>query len=585
MLKIKAPTEKGLVSLLITYFIFIPIAVIFFWRIIQDISNGIHYPFLRPLTYTVITIIVVTTVIVLIIFINNLKKVKAKSTLRLKLIGALATIAVLASIPQTILTYAFIQTSLQAWLPQNIDDTLNYSENIAVEKLKEKSNNLVQFVESPFAEKKAEEIITLKEAIWNEIKKTNSEISSIQIVNEADKTIIFFGDAIAKIDDNIKSNPTKIRTDSAYNVILSETLTINFQNQKYEVIYSTIVYDYIEISTKIRETRQQFKPIFHAKATMQRNLFLVLTVFTFPVAIIIALMSVIFSNIILSPLMKIENALNEVAEGNLDIRIITTKKDSLYNLSNSINIMASELQKNKSSSTHTDKLSAWQDIARRLAHEINNPLTPIILSAQRLQKRFRIVDQEELFPLIETSTSAIIKEAENIQNMLNEFRNFSRLPKPEKENTSLPKIIDEVISIYKNMPNKEIEFSTKDVSPNINIYADRNQIRQVISNLIKNSIEAFDKSGKISIRTSLISKKGIFYCRLTIEDDGPGIPEEIKDKMFTPYETTKKDGTGLGLAIAERIIFTHDGRITFNSQEGVGTTFVIDLPTARTKRN
>ncbi|MBN2652684.1 MAG: HAMP domain-containing protein [Spirochaetales bacterium] len=584
MFKIKAPTEKGLVSLLITYFIFIPVAVILFWRIIQDISVGKSYSFLRPFTYVIISGAVIVTAIVLIVFFRNLRHVQSKSNLRAKLITAFAVTAILASIPQTVIAYIFIQTSLKSWLPQDIDDALNYSEDIAIEKLKEKSNNLIQFIESSFAEKKAEEVIILKEQAWNEIKKTNSEIDSIQVIDQDGQTTLFFGDPTAKIASTETPSLTKIRTDNDSNAILSEAITITVDDQTYEIIYSTVIYEYIKMSSKIRETRKRFKPIFYAKATMQRNLTLALISFIFPIAIIIAIMSVIFSNVILSPLMRIENALNEVAEGNLDIRIMTSRKDSLYNLSNSINKMASELQKNRSSSAHTDKLSAWQDIARRLAHEINNPLTPIILSAQRLQKRFRTLDTEELYPLIETSTSAIIKEAENIQTMLNEFRNFSRLPKPQKENVSLSKIIEEVISIYKNTPEKQVEFNTTELKHNIQVFADKNQIRQVISNLIKNSIEAFEKNGNIVIRTSLISKKDNFYCRLTIEDDGPGISEEIKSKLFTPYETTKKNGTGLGLAIAERIIFTHNGRIYFNSETGVGTTFFIDLPTAKNNR-
>jgi nitrogen fixation/metabolism regulation signal transduction histidine kinase len=581
MIRFRAPTGKGLISLLLTYFISVPVGVVLFWRIVQDISTGKSYAILKPFTYIIISVFTIITLILIFVTLKNLKSVASKSKLRIRLIIAFGVTAILASIPQTILAYIFIQTSLKSWLPEEVADALESSKNLPITIITDKTNNITAFTETSYASSKAQEILSLGEKSWLELQKINKDIHSIQIFNAEQEEVIFLGNKKAYMKNTRSFLPTKSLSEGDGDQLITRKTFFTKNNEEYTVYYSTIISGINLETAKISKGWNKFWPVLGAKATMQRNLTLALIMFIFPIAFLIAVMSIIFSNMILQPLIKIEKAVSEVADGNFEIRIMTDKNDTLHGLSKSINTMASELENNRSSTTHTDKLAAWQDIARRLAHEINNPLTPIILSAQRLQRNFRTAEKEKLFNMIETSTASIITESENIQTMLNEFRNFSRLPKPEKEITSLARIIEEITTIYSNNPDKIINIDKSNVKYNATIFADRKQIKQALSNIIKNAIESIEKYGNIAIKSTLVSKNNTYYTRISIEDDGPGISEAIRDKLFTPYETTKKNGTGLGLAITERIIFTHGGRIWFNTSEKTGTTFFIDLPSGK----
>jgi two-component system nitrogen regulation sensor histidine kinase NtrY len=237
--------------------------------------------------------------------------------------------------------------------------------------------------------------------------------------------------------------------------------------------------------------------------------------------------------------------------------------------------MVEELQNSRSKILQTEKISAWQEIAQRLAHEIRNPLTPIKLSAERILRRSKS-NPEGLEHVIEKAVGAITSEVNKLDNMLKEFRDFARLPLPQKRWFDLSEVLKKIVSMH-STAHPGITFTLIGASDPWEIYGDENQLDQVFTNLVKNSAEAMEFQGEIQIRIVAIRKGHTPYLRIQIQDDGPGIPEELRDRVFNPYYTTKKEGTGLGLPIVERIIFDHNGVIWFESQESVGTTFFIDL--------
>jgi nitrogen fixation/metabolism regulation signal transduction histidine kinase len=238
--------------------------------------------------------------------------------------------------------------------------------------------------------------------------------------------------------------------------------------------------------------------------------------------------------------------------------------------------MVSELEYSRLKTKQTEKVSAWQEIAQRMAHEIKNPLTPIKLSAQRLLRKYENADSN-FEHVLRNSIDSIIREVENLNTMLQEFRDFARLPLPEPETINLAELVREVIATY-SAPHQRIEFDITDINEKIEIKADRKQLYHVFTNLFKNAIDSITEKGKIYLRADLVTKGNLRYCRIQIQDTGSGIEPEQYDQVFNPYFTTKKDGTGLGLPIVERIIFDHNGQVWFESEKGVGTTFFIDVP-------
>jgi len=209
------------------------------------------------------------------------------------------------------------------------------------------------------------------------------------------------------------------------------------------------------------------------------------------------------------------------------------------------------------------KHKAWSEVAQRLAHEIKNPLTPIKLSTERVQRRFRSqVDDTEVF---DTCTKAVISQVERLQRLLADFSNLATLPKPKIEKVSIVSLLQELRELYSPYPNVTFEGL-----PEGDVYCDPDQIRQVLINLIDNAL-ATQTPVKVFVEVS--EDDTSFY----VQDEGPGIDEQTRKHMFEPYFSTKRDGSGLGLAIAQRITEEHDGTLTLVSAASP-TRFCMRLP-------
>jgi len=219
------------------------------------------------------------------------------------------------------------------------------------------------------------------------------------------------------------------------------------------------------------------------------------------------------------------------------------------------------------------RMAAWREVARRIAHEIKNPLTPIQLSAQRLRKRYL----ERLQPdgaVFDECTRTIVKQVEELKGMVNEFSNFARMPASQPTPNQLNEIIQEALVLFQATQKPvRFEFVPNDL-PVVNV--DRDQMKRVMINLIKNSLTAIENEGTVRIQTSYDPK--FQTVRLEVSDDGCGIPDEDKGRLFEPYFSTKKTGTGLGLAIVNAIIADHNGYIRVRDNKPKGTTFLIELP-------
>ena len=222
------------------------------------------------------------------------------------------------------------------------------------------------------------------------------------------------------------------------------------------------------------------------------------------------------------------------------------------------------------------RMAAWREVARRIAHEIKNPLTPIQLSAQRLKKRYgKILDSEDS-EIFDECTGMIITQVEELKRLVNEFSSFARMPAANPAPSDINKIINEALSLYRET-HKEVDFVFND-SKEVPVFdLDREQIRRVMINLFDNAIEAIEGEGKVVI--DLHYDNILKMVRIEVVDNGRGISPENKARLFEPYFSTKKQGTGLGLAIVSTIITDHNGFIRVKDNKPKGTKFIIELPT------
>lgn len=220
------------------------------------------------------------------------------------------------------------------------------------------------------------------------------------------------------------------------------------------------------------------------------------------------------------------------------------------------------------------RMAAWREVARRIAHEIKNPLTPIQLSAQRLRRRYldKFADDDHVF---DDCTKMISNQVDELKNLVNEFSNFARMPATKPSMNNLNNVIDECLALYVEA-HKNISFSKNLYSLLPDTKFDREQIKRVIINLLENAIAAVADDGKITVGTGYNSELKILT--LSVADNGCGIPAEDKTRLFEPYFSTKKTGTGLGLAIVSTIIADHNGYIRVRDNTPKGSLFIIELP-------
>jgi nitrogen fixation/metabolism regulation signal transduction histidine kinase len=298
-------------------------------------------------------------------------------------------------------------------------------------------------------------------------------------------------------------------------------------------------------------------------------------VFFFPTLLMTVIIAISFTMRVTHPIVELTDATRRVAEGDFSIQILAHRGDELGLLIRSFNAMVQDLEKSRSALVKAEKISIWQNMAQQLAHEIKNPLTPIKLSAERTLRRWRN-EPERIGEILESSMMAIIQETEGLSTLLTEFRTLSRPMEPSRSWTALRETVEEIIGLYRSSY-PEVYFDIEHVADDMAVKIDKNRLSQVLTNLVINAIDAMNGKGVIEIRSDLVKKREIRYCRLSIKDTGKGIGKQEGPLVFTPYFTTKESGTGLGLPIVERIVNDHGGAIWFNSAEGMGTTFFIDL--------
>jgi two-component system, NtrC family, nitrogen regulation sensor histidine kinase NtrY len=220
------------------------------------------------------------------------------------------------------------------------------------------------------------------------------------------------------------------------------------------------------------------------------------------------------------------------------------------------------------------KVAAWGEVAKKLAHEIKNPLTPIQLSAQRIRKA-HLKGAPDFEKVLTECTGAIVQEVEALKNLVDEFAQFARLPAANLVPGSLHEVIEQALSLYDGLfaDVRVLRRLAPDVPA---LRLDSDQMKRVLINLVDNAIEATEKRGTVTISTEYDRLQG--RVRLGVGDDGPGIPPEDRDKLFVPHFSTKKRGSGLGLAIVSRIVQEHHGSIRVEDNPPRGARFVVELP-------
>ncbi len=298
--------------------------------------------------------------------------------------------------------------------------------------------------------------------------------------------------------------------------------------------------------------------------------FINLYVLLFLASILVALL---IANQITRPLVTIRENLRKIELGKRNEPIDYRKDDEIGKLVKEYNKKVDELSVSAELLARSERESAWREMAKQIAHEIKNPLTPMKLSIQHLQ-RFK-GDEEEYRATVNRIAQTLISQIETLSEIATEFSNFAKIPTARKQEFNLASQIRKVIELYENDNRVTIGFD-KGLCGNLYVNADREQLSRAFINLIKNGIQAIpkDRTGHIEIRL----KRREHMVVISVADNGTGIPEELQEKMFSPNFTTKTSGMGLGLAIVKNIVENFNGRIWFETITNEGTTFYLEIP-------
>ncbi len=292
------------------------------------------------------------------------------------------------------------------------------------------------------------------------------------------------------------------------------------------------------------------------------------------------------------PIERLAEAAREVAAGNWDAHVEVTSRDEIGQLAESFNSMTHQLAEQRDRAMQAERVAAWRELARRLAHELKNPLFPLQITVENLLRSRNSAEFDEVF---RESTATLLAELGNLKSIVGRFSDFSKMPQPQLQPVNVNEIVRQVIKLHEaqlrvarvsdlGQSHGSETRATQDL-PRVAIVvelgesldtvaADPDLLHRALSNLVLNALDAMPEGGTITVRTSVMPE----HVRIEVSDTGSGLTREECERLFTPYYTTKCHGAGLGLAIVQSVVSDHGGSITVHSTPGRGTTFRIDLP-------
>jgi two-component system, NtrC family, nitrogen regulation sensor histidine kinase NtrY len=277
------------------------------------------------------------------------------------------------------------------------------------------------------------------------------------------------------------------------------------------------------------------------------------------------------------PIGKLAEAAHEVSQGSWNVHVDPRGGGEVGQLARAFNQMTQQLVEQRERLLQAERVAAWREVARRLAHELKNPLFPLQTTVENLQ-RAKAQNSDQFEEVFGESTGIMLSEIENLKTIVGRFSDFAKMPQPELGTVNLNEVVRNVVKLF------EAQFGAvgrPPITPELHleenlpaIQADQALLHRAVENLVLNAMDAMPAGGVLMLRTA--HENG--NVELEISDTGTGLTPEECDRLFTPYYTTKQHGTGLGLAIVQSVISDHGGRISVESESGVGTSFHVELP-------
>lgn len=572
----------GLLSLVALYLVLIILVLVFAGQLLTDLSFAQSTASIVALVLAVLFPLLLLGLVIfnVVRLVGDRTARRPGAFLKSRLLLFFVVVVALASVPQGILSIRFIRTAMEAWFSEETGEAIRGGQQIALSFFGEMERDLNAFSSSVYTQSLLSEVELRPERVWDRMRGVNPMLDSMQVFTADFQAVYAGGDADlfltplqaaasreGQVARESRGEASFLRIRSGYVSPAGEDFTI--------ILSARLPAGFDESASRLTQALAFFTQLDRFRGSFVVAVTIFYAIFSSPLLLLSFLVSFLLSDEIMRPIVSLEEATRRVADGDFSTRILAKRGDELASLVNSFNRMVSELERTREKIIQTEKIAAWQEIAQRLAHEVKNPLTPIRLAAERTLRKYRN-ESPDFAQVLETSVRAIIGEVDNLSALLGEFREFSRLPAPSLQPVDVNLIADEIAATYSLETSAKVRFTG--TPGEIVVDADSGQLRQVLGNLVRNALDAVGEDGTVRIHTDEVSKGDDRFVRIQVEDNGAGIADDQKAKVFDPYVTTKPNGTGLGLSIVQRIVFDHHGHIWFESEPGVGSTFYVDLP-------
>jgi nitrogen fixation/metabolism regulation signal transduction histidine kinase len=331
-----------------------------------------------------------------------------------------------------------------------------------------------------------------------------------------------------------------------------------------------IVSDELSELLRIEEALQTYSHLEMFIADLREGLVLNYVLIVVVMVVLAGLIGLRIGLGITGPLSSLIRGTRELARDNLNYRIPPGRNDEIGMLIDSFNHMAGDLEENRRKRVEAEKVAAWREIARRLAHEIKNPLTPIQLTVQQMRDKYPGSDSDYQ-KLLNDCAEIVTEEVESLRGLVQEFAEFARMPQLALTAQDLNTVIVDTVKLYSE---RKVELDLQENLPKLRL--DLEGIRRVLINLVQNAIDASDETSTVRIQTERRDR----WIYLSIMDEGHGIEQADRELIFEPYISNKEEGTGLGLAMVRSIVQEHGGKITVSGSPSGGARFDIELPTS-----
>lgn len=484
--------------------------------------------------------------------------------------------------------YFLLSTSINIGVNQQLEKALNAALSIADKSYSENQNRIsFQTVSLSYEPGLREaEQLPFAAPILEDALKTN-DFDAIELYDANGQLLHFvtragYQDLIPltdpeRITANLQSNFDLITRSGPENRILKTGKAIeNDRGQIIGMLVGNKVFpeEYVTNLNIIEENQRFYKQVDLKRRSYLFAMFGAFITLALLMAIVAVFVAVYFARRFTEPIGELVTGTRELAMGNIGYQLPQQREDEIGDLMKAFNQMSQDLAEHRQKLIHAERIAAWQGIARRLAHEIKNPLTPIQLSIQHLRDEYKKSDNDFEQTFTEC-TDTIIQEVDAIRTMVQEFSEFARMPAPNFQEMDLKPVLRELVSFFATArPNMHFSLEMENGLPKIE--ADSERLRRVIINLIENAIHAVKHKREKVVRVAAMPRNDT-QIEVVFEDNGHGIPADHLESIFQPYFTTKENGTGLGLAIVDRIIRDHNGQIQVQSTVGQGTTFSLIL--------